>query len=432
MTIETSTSSLVVPIFEAPYAAAEQSFDPASTLGLEGLKLLVVGAGPAGLAIARATSQYGASVEVIEQAGDPRGKNPGYTDRSFNLTLDNVGRTVLRSSRAWTGSTDVIGRAVHSPGDGFTKYAPYQGGPEARSTSIPRPVLRQNLVSLAENEGADIEFNKRVLEVDPDRGRLVTADERVHSADLIVVSDGLHSVSDPLIREMAGAESTKKPERLSYVTATLAGELNHGLSLHHIHFWHEEGVDSYTIGLPNDDGSISLLFISNFADVEPDAHPFATPDDARRRLARDFPQLLSLDPNLPNQLTTRQRGRFYYKSTNQFVLGDKGVVVGDAGCAAPPWVGWGANSALHGADTLVRFMVACEGDVDAALENYQTHLLALSGLMHNYIKDHGDFLGGRVAKHPEERSTPTLRRLIVQACEDTGLSIPTIHPPDKS
>jgi hypothetical protein len=65
------------------------------------LSVIVIGGGPAGLTFARLASAQGADVTVLEQAGDPRTEEPGYTDRSFNITLDNVGRYILGDSSIW-------------------------------------------------------------------------------------------------------------------------------------------------------------------------------------------------------------------------------------------------------------------------------------------------------------------------------------------
>ena len=72
----------------------------ASSQRLARLKITVIGAGPAGLVFARNAALHGAIVTVFERAGDPRGVDAGYTNRSFNITLDNVGRQVLGDPRA--------------------------------------------------------------------------------------------------------------------------------------------------------------------------------------------------------------------------------------------------------------------------------------------------------------------------------------------
>lgn len=78
---------------------------------LAGVRIITIGGGPAGLSLATAARAHGARVTVLEQAGDPRGSDPGYTNRSFNITLNDVGRLVLGTPRAWEGGATILGRA---------------------------------------------------------------------------------------------------------------------------------------------------------------------------------------------------------------------------------------------------------------------------------------------------------------------------------
>lgn len=391
---------------------------------LKDLHILVVGAGPGGLTFAKSALEHGALVEVIEQADDPRGSNTGYTDRSFNLTLNSVGRRVLGDERIWSGSTDVIGRAIHNfRNSKATKYTSFGQGDAALLTSIPRPILRQNMVTFAEEKGATLRFRHKAFGIDPDNGELLVENENgataTLKADLVVVADGLHSLSDTAVEALPNSSLRKRCEQLNYITVLLDRESSRNLSLHHIHFWHELESNSVAIGLPNKDGTVAVLLISRFDDAPADTSPFSTHELALSRLERDFSQLLELDPNLVNQVTGKKRGQFYYKSITNYVIGKRCVIVGDAGSASPPWAGFGANTAIYSADALVRFLVGLNS-IDQALLGYEQHKLHLASLVLDYAREHGDFLSRKVAKNPEQKPIgPILGNLINIAVKES-------------
>ncbi|HEX5798259.1 MAG TPA: NAD(P)/FAD-dependent oxidoreductase [Candidatus Saccharimonadales bacterium] len=393
---------------------------------LKDLKIIVVGAGPGGLTFAKAASLNGADVMVIERAGSPHGLNPGYTDRSFNLTLNEVGRKILGEERAWQGGTDVIGRAIHNfQNTGAIKYTEYGEGDKSILTSVPRPVLRQNLVNIVEDQGVKIHFHTKVVEVEPNLGKVVCenkdAIKKELKADVIVLADGIHSLSDVFITALPGGSLGKKQDPLSYISVMLGQKAAKGLSSHHMHFWHKAGSESVAIGMPNKDGTIATLLISPYKDVI-DESPFSMPDQAIERLKQDFPEVLSLEPDLANQVVGRKLGHFHYKSITNYILGDKCIVVGDAGSASPPWAGFGANTAIYSADVLARFLIGCNGDIQEAFLGYEKYKIALAELVLDYANEHGEFLNKEVAERPEKRPIgPVLGQIINKAMEKSDI-----------
>lgn len=391
------------------------------------LKIFVVGAGPAGLSFARKAQLDGASVTVVEQYGDPRGSNAGFTDRSFNLTLNNAGRNALGDPAVWRSGSKVVGRAIHNVRYGDEpRYASYGDGDSALLTSIPRPTLRQNLIRFAEKAGVIIRFETKVIDIDPEAGVLTiqpgNRSSKTLEADLIVIADGLHSLGNKIITNSLGGSLNLHPEPYNYVTTVLDKDVCKGLSLEHIHFWHQIERDALSIGVPNKDGSIAVLMISRFSDIDDKESPFADFQKSLLRMSNDFPQLLALDPMLPERLIGRLRGRFYYKAITNYVLGARCVIVGDAGNTIPPWAAFGANAALYSADALVRFLSGCQGNLVPALKSYEQHMLILSNLIIDYVDHHGKFLMKEVIDRPDEgSSSPMLGQLINQAVQKTDI-----------
>jgi 2-polyprenyl-6-methoxyphenol hydroxylase-like FAD-dependent oxidoreductase len=395
---------------------------------LKGLRVIVVGGGPAGLTFARAATAQGAQVTLLEQAGDPRTEDPGYTDRSFNVTLDNVGRYVLGDSSIWKTGTDVVGRAVHNyKGTGKPYHAKYGSVPEASLVSIARPVLRQNMVNVAIAEGAKILFHAKVTDVDPDNAIVWYTDPSLKAhkicADLVVMGDGLHTMSDKLPVKDRLADYYLKPESRSCISGIIYPENNHNLSLNHIHFWHALAAEACAIGVPNADGTIAVLLISSYDDIGQEEHPFATPDLAKARMLRDFPDVLNYNPQMIHFLPERRRYRFHYKAASSYRVGARAILVGDAGCVVPPWAGFGANSAMFSAASLVYHLVKRQDSLECALQHYNAQQTVLARNTLDYVKKLGDFLNGPVTQEPDKLGDPELAKLILVAQNEAEKSL---------
>ena len=373
----------------------------ANTKPLRGLTAVVVGAGPAGLTFARFASQLGAKVTLLEQAGDPRGKDAGYTDRSFNITLLNVGRYTLADARAWRGGVRLVGRVVHNhKNSGRLKYGLYGEAPDLHLISIPRPLLRQNLVNLAEEQGAQLLFGRPVTTVDVNAGTATylepNGESKTRKADLLVLCDGLHSFANGIARSQP-EETIMYTDQQDYFVGVVKPLAGRRYSRHHFHIWHESSKEAYALGMPAADGKLGLLIMSSFSDIGRNEHPFATPAAAKQRLSRDFTQLYKEFPELTEQLPTRWRGHFYYKRLPSYKLGERGVIIGDAGCAFPPNVGAGANTAFYGASSLVYQLAKAGGDIEKARTIYARQLGRLSELLHTFARQHSAFLSSETA-----------------------------------
>jgi flavin-dependent dehydrogenase len=386
------------------------------TQSLIGFRAVVIGAGPAGLVFARAVAAHGAEVLVLEQAGDPRGDDPGYTNRSFNITLDNVGRQVLGDPRAYRGGIWLTGRAVHNFSEqNAATYGAYGDSSERSYVGLPRPVLRQNLAMLAEEAGARLAFRVRVIGADCNKGAVTYLDaagqlQKV-CGDLVVFGDGLHSLAN----EKLGDAVNIRPEEKSYFACMIPAEANAGLSLRHIHLWHEPSDGAYTFGIPNADGTFGLLAASNFSGLAEKEHPYPTVQEARERFRRDFPSLYMQAPFLVEQLPQRRRGKLWYKHLSQYRVDDKGIVIGEAACSIPYWAGYGANYAMYGAASLAFQLAEHAARPEEALQIYERQQLTMTQLLMAFVKEQGDFLSSdEVVQDPSGRSEDGLGLVIEQ------------------
>jgi kynurenine 3-monooxygenase len=381
---------------------------------LKGVSILIIGAGPAGLVLARAAANQGAVVQVLEKADDPRNDDTGYNNRSFNITLDDVGRMVLNDEKAWQGGNWIRGRAVHQANSKKVVYADYGPTEDDKLVSIPRPLLRQNLCNLAESAGARLSFNAKIESVDCDKGlvsyinnhgNVITA-----RADLIAFCDGLNSLADQLIQQKHGATIDKWSEKRRYVSGMIDGSDNNRLNKNYMHFWHEMNGDRFTIGIPNADSSLACLLVDDNLN-----RPYSFSDsraEIRKRLKHEYPSFSLSAPTIADTLPKGRHSHFWYKTISRYLVGSKGVIIGDAGCAFPPWAGYGANQSMFGAALLVDYLNRSPGKIQLALLNYQHQQLSLSSYLSAFVSKQGDFLSGPVAILPDERSDPALGPMI--------------------
>lgn len=393
---------------------------------LKGLKITVIGAGPGGLTIAIAAKKYGATVNVLEMADDPSFDQSGYTDRSFNLTLNQVGRKALGDKDAWRGGIRVIGREVHVPGTEKTILSNKWIGDSQILVSIPRSIIRKNMSKLAQKKGVDIDFNTKVTKVDYKLSKIETIKHDklsyLNNSDLIIIADGVHSLIDRGYDYLDNEKFTKHTEPMRYIQAILDKQACKNLDTNRIHFWHNKPTNSVAIGLPNGNGTIAVLLISSYSDVPENGVPYINKVSAKERLMKEFPDLLELEVSIVDQIVGKKLGKFHYKSIPKYIYGERCVVVGDAGSASPPWAGFGANTAIYGADMLVRFLVGYQGDIKNALIEYEKLKLKIAELVLDYARDHGEFLNKKVADNPDERPIgPVLGQLINQAIKESNV-----------
>ncbi len=399
---------------------------PFETLGkaLDGLTVTVIGAGPAGLLFTKTAVALGAKVVILEKAGDPRLANAGYINRSFNITLDEVGRHVLADETIWKDDAVwLVGRAIHNhTSPGSVDYVDY---PEtAKIASIPRTTLRKNMVTAAIAQGGEIRFHSKVTDMDPSSGEVKYLDEdgklqRI-GADLIVVADGLHSMGDEFRAKLYGEEKGVEVDPRSYISAILKPGEHDDLSLSYIHFWQETVSDSFTLGLPVRDGSVVLLMDSAFRDVaKHDTHPFPTSKMAQERLAREFPQLMAAAPELYKQLPSRVRAHFSSKVVSSYRIGDRAVLVGDSACVFPPWAGIGANSAMYAASSLV-YQLVHAGNQEEALSIYESQQRFLAPQMVSLAEGLGKIFNSSVTSKPTQSNDSGLALMIRDARRQAG------------
>lgn len=163
-------------------------------MSMLGQQITVLGAGVAGLAVARALAMRGAQVTVLEQA-------EAITDIGAGLQISPNGMAVLQALALGDGVAAQSVRAaavvLRDGRDGsdvlrmdLARLRPAQGW-----QFIHRADLIDTLAKGAREVGVDIRLSVKVERIDlsGDHPRAVMADGSIHDAPLMIGADGLHS-----------------------------------------------------------------------------------------------------------------------------------------------------------------------------------------------------------------------------------------------
>ena len=313
---------------------------------LKNTSVLILGAGIAGLALARALALRGAEVTVLEQA-------PEITEVGAGLQISPNGFAVLRGL-----GLDGPLRATRAP---VARRVVLRDRTDRVVTALDlhgldRPddyllVHRADLIDVlakgARAAGAQIRLLQRITRVEPGaRPRVVTAQDAVLSADLVIGADGLHSV----LRATLMTPAT--PQFTGHVAwrATLPGD--GGSSEVEVFM----GPGRHMVTYPLRGGSIrNLVAVEERRDWVPESWSQRDdPANLRAAFAMMGPRARDLTGRVER---VNLWGLFRHPIARRW-SGENVALVGDAAHPTLPFMGQGANMGLEDAWVLA----ACLAD----------------------------------------------------------------------
>ncbi|HVG44430.1 MAG TPA: NAD(P)/FAD-dependent oxidoreductase [Longimicrobium sp.] len=338
----------------------------------------VVGAGPAGAAMAVYLGRRGWRVNVFERRRDPRAHD-AEDGRSFNLGLSLRGLLTLRdlevADRVLAGAVRARGRVIH-PVEGETRFQPYGRSEDECLWSISRRALTRALIDRAEAlPGVRFWFEEACVEVEKETGAAVFRDPagatRRVEADLVVGADGAFSAVRERMQRGEQADYAREflPWGYKEIRLSAAADGASRVFLEALHVWPRG--DCVVVTHPNQDGSHTCtLFLAHQGGPRSFA---ALHDDGRVEafFAGTFPDLAALVPDLLEQWRRHPQSSLVATRTSMWHWGGRVVLVGDACHAVYPFYGQGMNAAMEDCLVLDRCLARAPGDRAAALAEYQ-------------------------------------------------------------
>ncbi|MFC2049159.1 FAD-dependent oxidoreductase [Chlamydiota bacterium] len=187
-------------------------------------KVLIIGAGLGGLALAQGLVKSGFNVSVFERDESPASRSQGY-----RISIRSLGMKAL----AELLTSEKMGRLslakVADVGDGFTcaneKMEPFFTVPQGQDAAV--QFLRSELRSLLQ-EGINIEWNKQLVMFE-DNGNHVTArfrDGSFATGELLVGCDGGGSIVRELLPSVYGTRLGSIPKVIDSNRAILGGQID--------------------------------------------------------------------------------------------------------------------------------------------------------------------------------------------------------------
>jgi kynurenine 3-monooxygenase len=368
-------------------------------------QVTILGAGLVGSLLAILMRRRGYPVTIYERRPDMRKAAIG-AGRSINLAMSARGWHALELAGLKEDMEPIAipmkGRYLHQP-DGSTAFQPYGRNDEA-IYSVSRGELNKRLMSLAEEAGAEIHFDRRCVQVsvqlnhvyleDPvesatsfivDQERLSESAPANHSpivkrqlevgADLLFGADGAFSALRQSYSYLDRVNSAQQFIEYGYKELTIApGEGGTcRMEKHALHIWPRGKF--MLIALPNTDGSFTCtLFMpfegaDSFAALPLDGQ--AGEDAIKNFFEKHFADAIALMPDYLAQFRNNPVASLITTHISQWHYGDKSALIGDAAHAIVPFYGQGMNAGFEDCSILNGLMEAHGEDWSTILNEYQ-------------------------------------------------------------
>ena len=316
--------------------------------------ITLIGGGLAGALLAVRLARRGHAVSVFERRPDQRiiGYEGG---RSINLALAARGLAVLQDSELGEAvlqqAVAMRGRQVH-PREGATHFQPYGQNDSECIWSVHRGRLNLLLLDAAEKAGARIHFLQRLGEVDFEARRAAMVDEltgqtRWIDFDALIGGDGAGSALRQAMTQPMNLHVDVEPLDHGYKELEIPPDAAGGFRIAReaLHIWPRGGY--MLIALPNTEGTFTATLFLPHQGADPS---FATVTDAagaRAFFAREFPDALSLMPELAADWTEHPTSGLATLRLDRWHMDGRAVLMGDAAHAMVPFHGQGMNCAFE-------------------------------------------------------------------------------------
>lgn len=344
---------------------------------MEKKNTIIIGAGLVGSLLSIYLSKRGYKVKVYERRADMR-KQDMVAGRSINLALSDRGIRALEE----VGLMDEIrkicipmhGRFMHNA-DGSTAYQPY--GKEGQYiNSVSRGELNCKLMSLAEQNGAEIIFNQRCESIDWNKNKITLHDATnsqlsAFNFQLCLGSDGAYSAAR-LTHQLQHERFQYQQYYIDFGYKELnipAGENGSFLlEKNALHIWPRGNY--MMIALPNIDGSFTCTLFFPF-EGEPSFASLDTKEKVKGFFEKTFTDAVPLMPALTEDFFNNPTSSLVTVKCYPWIREDKFALIGDAAHAIVPFFGQGMNCGFEDCSVLNGLIEKHNDNWSAILPEYQ-------------------------------------------------------------
>ncbi|PYL94909.1 MAG: kynurenine 3-monooxygenase [Verrucomicrobia bacterium] len=354
-------------------------------------KFILIGSGLAGGLLAAYLGRRGYEVDLYERRADPREGNM-VGGRSINLALSTRGIHALEqigiADEVLKHAIPMRGRMIHPAGAGArTIFAPYDVDPNKHINSIGRAALNTTVIEAAQRyPNVHVKFNHKCTDVDIDSPTAHLVDSGVEAAvsaanlkiitalgDAVIGVDGAFSaVRQSMQLKIDNFEYDESYLAHGYKELTIPPGQNGSwrMEKNALHIWPRKSF--MMIALPNPDGSFTCTLFWEFEGPRSFATT-KTDDEVRRFFEEEFPDAVSLMPNLLDDFKNNPTGSLVTIRCAPWFYQDKVCLVGDAAHAVVPFYGQGMNAAFEDCVVLDECLAEFPQDRQRAFAEYFQH-----------------------------------------------------------
>jgi kynurenine 3-monooxygenase len=316
-------------------------------------KFVLIGSGLAGGLLAAYLGRRGYAVDLYERRADPREGNI-VGGRSINLAISTRGIHALEqiglADEALRHAIPMRGRMIHDR-TGQLHFSPYDVDPKKCINSIGRAALNTTVIEAAQRySNVRVHFNHKCTGVDIDSAiaHLETANAAVTArGDAVIGVDGAFSAVRKSMQD-AVAKFQYDESYLAHgykeLTIPPGSDGSWRMEKNALHIWPRKSF--MMIALPNPDGSFTCTLFWEFEGPRSFATT-KTDDDVRRFFEEEFPDAVTLMPNLLDDFRNNPTGSLVTIRCAPWFYRDKTCLVGDAAHAVVPFYGQGMNAAFE-------------------------------------------------------------------------------------
>ena len=338
-------------------------------------EVTIVGAGLVGSLCSLFMTNRGYNVNVFERRNDLRSEIIS-AGKSINLALSTRGWTALKEagveSEVKKIAIPVYKRVMHDIKGNLTDQ-PY--GNEGQCIfSVSRVLMNLLMMNLAENNGANLFFNEKCIDVDFNSAQVkfentLTKTHTNVKSDFIIGADGAFSkVREQMVKKYNHQYNYNEIDHDYKELLIPAGKKgSYLIEKNALHIWPRGKF--MLMALANLDGSFTCTLFAP-KKGENSFENLNNKKDVENYFYKLFPDFFELIPNLYEQWKTNPTSNLGIIRTYPWNVDDKGLLIGDSAHATVPFYGQGMNCGFEDCRILDNLLTKNESDIKKCFEDF--------------------------------------------------------------